>query len=200
MASSTVGRGGHLRAGGRLAGRRWGGGCRAGVVVAAVGGGSARSVETPLLAPHAAVTTATTTAASRLRLTMPRWYGRFAPDVGFDPRVRSLSPVRMGPPRPPKDASDLAGVTLSRATIRRAWSFARPYRGDDHRLPRGHPRRRAARPGAAARRAGDPRHGHPGRRPGDDHLARRRSPCSPPSATPPCRSSSGGAAPASARA
>ena len=35
----------------------------------------------------------------------------------------------MGPPRPPKDASDLAGVTLSRATIRRAWSFAKPYRG-----------------------------------------------------------------------
>ena len=42
-----------------------------GVVVADVGGGSARSVNTPLLAPHAAVTTATTTAASRLRLTMP---------------------------------------------------------------------------------------------------------------------------------
>ncbi len=35
----------------------------------------------------------------------------------------------MGPPRPPRDASELAGVSLSRATIRRAWSFARPYRG-----------------------------------------------------------------------
>ena len=35
----------------------------------------------------------------------------------------------MGRPHPPRDASELAGVHLSRATIRRAWSFARPYRG-----------------------------------------------------------------------
>ena len=35
----------------------------------------------------------------------------------------------MRPPHPPRDASELGGARLSRATVRRAWSFARPYRG-----------------------------------------------------------------------
>src|SRR6188768_3445267 len=29
----------------------------------------------------------------------------------------------------PRDPSQLAGATVSRRTLRRAWSFARPYRG-----------------------------------------------------------------------
>ena len=61
-------------------------------------------------------------------------------------------------------------------------------------------RRRPARPGAAARRAGDPRHGDPAVRRGDDHVAGRRRRRRRASATRCCRSSSAGRAPASARA
>jgi ATP-binding cassette subfamily B protein len=38
--------------------------------------------------------------------------------------------MRMGPPyHPPRDPRAVAGATVTRATLRRIWSFARPYRG-----------------------------------------------------------------------
>ena len=74
-----------------------------------------------------------------------------------------------------------------------------PVPGHDRPVPDRHPGRRAAGAGPAARRAGDPRHGDPVGRQGDDHVARRGGRRAPPSATPACRSCSGGAARASAR-
>ena len=73
----------------------------------------------------------------------------------------------------PGDASAVEGVSLSRPTLRRIWTFARPYRRLLAVYLARHPRRRPARPRAAAHRPGDHRHGDPQRRPHDDHVARR---------------------------